>query len=203
MHAISRSHSWNIVGGLVLILIGMLFLLGNVVGVQTWELAGPLMMLLFGGIFFVGMFMGGRHTGALAIPGSMFVILGLLMTADALFDLGPGWASAWALFAPAGVGVGLLVYSGWSVKPELKRAGYILILIGLAIFLGFGLLLGTFFGASMTTTVWLALGLIGLGTLLMVGRVVQWGNVLDRLPPRFDTNQPAVQDETKALEVKR
>lgn len=192
MDTIQQSKTWRVVGGLVLILIGTLFLLGNLIGVQTMAFAGPLMVLVFGSVFFVGMFAGGRQTGALAIPGSMFVILGLMLLVQNILDAGESWAYAWSLFAPAGVGVGLVIYSWWSVKPELKRPGYILITIGLVIFIVFGMFFEAFFGlfgSGMSNTVLLSLGLIGLGVLLLVGRMVRLHGIIEWLPPHNEARQ--------------
>ena len=183
MDTTQHSTTWRVAGGLVLILIGALFLAGNVIGLDTMRFAPPLMVLAFGGIFFVGMVVGGKQTGALAIPGSMFVILGMMLMAQTWFDIGESWAYAWALFAPAGVGVGLIVFSWWSTKPELKRPGYILVAIGLTIFVVFGMFFEAFFGVGMNGTVLLSFLMIGLGLLLLVGRLLRWNDLIDRLPP--------------------
>ena len=202
METIQKTTSWRVAGGLVLILIGTLFLLGNVIGVETMRFAGPVMVLAFGGIFFVGMILGGRQTGALAIPGSMFVILGLMLLVQTILDAGESWAYAWALFAPAGVGVGLVVFSWWSAKPELKRPGYILITIGLTIFVVFGMFFETLFGlfdSSMSGTLVLSFGLIGLGVLLLLGRLVRWRGLIEWLPPH---NEVRSRGEEKSLATK-
>jgi len=202
MDTVQKTDSWRVVGGLVLILIGALFLLGNLMGTETMRFAGPLMTLAFGSIFFVGMFLGGKQTGALAIPGSMFVILGLMLLVQTLLDAGATWAYAWALFAPAGVGVGLVIFSWWSVKPELKRPGYILIAIGLMIFIAFGVFFETLFGlfgSRLSGSLVLPLGLIGLGIFLLLGRLVRWRGLLEWLPPH---NEVHSRGEEKGLEVK-
>jgi hypothetical protein len=191
METVQKTTTWRVAGGLVLILIGTLFLLGNVLGLEAMKFAPPLMVLAFGGIFFVGMVVGGKQTGALAIPGCMFVILGLMLTLQAVLDVAQSWAYAWALFAPGGVGVGLVVFSWWSDKPELKRPGYILISIALVIFVAFGMFFETLFslsGSGLNGTVILALGLMGVGVLLLLGRLLRWNDLLDRLPPHSHVN---------------
>jgi hypothetical protein len=137
-------------------------------------------------MFFVGMFLGGKNVGGLAIPGSMFVILGLTMLAQSVFANWTSWSYTWAMFAPAGVGVGLVIFSWWSDKPNLKRPGYTLIAIGLGIFLVFGTFFEAMFGLfgyNMSGSVVLSLALIGLGVVVLFGRFISWNEIINRLPP--------------------
>jgi len=181
----------SIVIGVVLIALGVLFLIGQFLRVEIWSALWPFFIILFGAAFFVGMFASGRKAGGLAIPGSMFVILGLVLLAENLFGNWVSMTYAWALFAPTGVGVGIVIYSGYSRKPELKRPGYTLIAIGLTLFVCFvaffELVLSLGAVARATNVVWPVI-LIALGVLMIVGRLFNWSRVLDALPPR-DSNQ--------------
>ena len=183
----------SIVIGVVLIALGVLFLIGQFLRVEIWSALWPFFIILFGAAFFVGMFASGRKAGGLAIPGSMFVILGLILLAENLFGNWISMAYAWALFAPMGVGVGMVIYSGYSRKPELKRPGYTLIAIGLALFVCFGaffelvLSLGAF--TRTANVVWPVI-LIALGVLMIVGRLFNWSRLLDALPPRDSSHMP-------------
>jgi hypothetical protein len=183
----------SIVLGVVLIALGVLFLVGQFLRVEFWSALWPFFIILFGAAFFVGMFASGRKAGGLAIPGSMFVILGLILLAENLFGNWVSMAYAWALFAPTGVGVGMVIYSWYSRKPELKHPGYTLIAIGLTLFVCFGaffelvLSIGAF--ARTANVVWPVV-LIALGVLMILGRLFNWSRLLDALPPRNAKHMP-------------
>ena len=183
----------SIVIGVALIALGALFLIGQFLRVEIWSVLWPFFILAFGAAFFVGMFASGRKAGGLAIPGSMFVILGLILLAENLFGNWVSMAYAWALFAPTGVGVGIVIYSGYSRKPELKRPGYILIAVGLTLFVCFGaffeLVLSLGAVTRNTSVVWPVI-LIALGVLMIVGRLFNWSRLLDALPPRDASHMP-------------
>lgn len=186
MNNIQRPTSAGLVGGVILIVLGLLFLVGNLVRVDVWGVAGPLFVIAIGVMFFVGMIVGGKPLGALAIPGSMFVILGLILSAQSIFDKYESWAYAWSLFAVTGVGIGLVIFSWWSDKPNLKRPGYTLIVMGLILFVVFGTFMETLFGAfgrGASGTLWFPLLLIGFGVLLLFKRFLNWGELIEQLPP--------------------
>lgn len=172
----------SLVGGLLLIGLGALFLVGQFVGADVARWLGPLTVIAFGLGFFAGMLAAGRQAGGLAIPGAMFTILGLELVYVAAFGHSTFMAYGLALFAPGGVGVGLLIFSWWSGKPELLIPARILLFIGAALFLVFG----TFFelAASLTGVVspgrflWPVM-LIVLGLLLLFGRAL-WALIFTR-----------------------
>ncbi len=172
--------SGQVIGGLILIAIGVLALVGNLLRFDVWHYLWPFFIVGFGLAFFVGMIAGGKSAGALAIPGSLFVTLGLLFFVQTLFNHYASWAYAWALVAPASVGVGMLIFARWSNKPELAAPGRILITIGLVIFLVAGLLYETAAGllgfARLGNVIWPLL-LILLGVLILFGRSLQWLNL--------------------------
>jgi hypothetical protein len=183
----------SVVVGVALIVLGVFFLIGQVLRIEIWSFLWPLIIILFGAAFFVGMFAGGPRMGGLAIPGSMFVILGLVLLAHNTFGNWVGMSYAWALFAPGGVGVGLVIQSWYSHRPDLKKAGYTLMALGLILFVCFGvffelvLSLGAF--ARSANLVWPVV-LIALGVLMIVGRLFNWSRLLDALPPRNSNHMP-------------
>lgn len=185
MNATLKTNRAGFVGGILLILLGLLFFAGNLLGVNVWGAVAPLFVIAVGAVFFVGMVIGGKGTGGLAIPGSILVMLGLVMLAQLVMDHWESFAYAWSLFAVAGVGIGLVIFSWWSDKPQLKRPGYILILIGLILFFAFGFFFELLFGLlGSNASGWvMPLGLIALGVLLLVGRVIPWNELIDQLPP--------------------
>jgi hypothetical protein len=186
MNTLQKPNSAGVIGGLILITLGALFLLGNLTRVNVLGMIGPLFVIAFGAMFFVWMFLQGKSAGGLAIPGSMFVVLGLILFAQSLFDKWESWAYVWSLFAVTGVGIGLVIYSWWSDKPNLKRPGYTMIVLGLILFFAFGTFFETLFGMfgfGVTGGMWLPGVLILLGVLLLFGRVFDWNQIIEKLPP--------------------
>lgn len=181
----------RVLSGLQLIGIGVLLLIGQLLGASVVGSLWPLFVIAFGWAFFAGMFAGGKETGPLAIPGSMFVILGLILLVHTIFDLWSTWSYAWALFAPTGVGIGLIIQSWWSDIPKLKREGYAVTAVGLALFISFGAFFEIVIGINATRP-WIAamwpIGLIGLGVALLLVRLIEGRALLTLLPPHYTRN---------------
>jgi hypothetical protein len=129
---------WGIWGGAALIGLGLIFLLGQLLGVNLWGFVWPLIIVAVGLAFFAGMVAGGKSTGALAIPGSVIVTIGLILFIQNLLNIWATWAYAWALII-VGAGVGLLIFGVWSQIPQLRAVSQIVIVAGLAAFFIFGL----------------------------------------------------------------
>ncbi len=192
----SGNNGGRLVGGLILIGIGLVALLGNLFRFDVWHYLWPLFIIAFGIAFFAGMLAGGKSAGGLAIPGSIFCALGVLMFLQNVFDHWESWAYAWALVAPAGVGIGLLIFSRWSDKPELVRPGRILITIGLLIFIVGGLFFELSVGLFSFTHAGNVVGpllLILIGVLILFGRTFSWLF----WPPAPATPGPATQNKER------
>ncbi len=67
----------TIIVGAILILVGLAFLVGQSLDLVQIELVWPMIIIAAGAAFFIGMFLGGKATGALAIPGSIITMVGL------------------------------------------------------------------------------------------------------------------------------
>lgn len=174
----NRSNSsGTVIGGVFLIGIGILFLLGQFLRFDVWHYLWPLFIIGFGMLFFAGMISGGKSAGPLAIPGSVLTMLGLLFLYQNTFDHWASWAYAWALVAPTGVGIGLIIFGRWSDKPNLYQPGWILMIIGLTIFLVMGaffeLLVGLAGVASPGRILW-PIVLIILGVIILFTRGYRW-----------------------------
>jgi hypothetical protein len=164
----------NLVIGGLLVVLGALFLLGNVFRLNVGGMVAAFFVMIPGVLFFVGMAAGGKAAGPLAIPGSILTMTGLILLGQALlylFDASAyaSWAYAWALVFPTSVGVGLIVFGSWSQEPKVVRTGLIWTGVGLAIFA----LAGAFFELLLNLTdnpvtdfMWPAL-LIALGVYLL------------------------------------
>jgi hypothetical protein len=62
---------------------------------------------------------------------------GLILMGHVLTDYWATWAYSWALLYPTAVGLGLLAYGIVKTRLDLRRAGWHLTMIGLALFLVF------------------------------------------------------------------
>jgi hypothetical protein len=108
----------------------------------------------------------------LAIPGAIVTMVGIILWVQATYDLYATWAYAWALVAPTGVGLGMLLYGVVHRDGELVGDGARTTLVGLGLFLGFALFFEGVVGLSGTPIAnldqVLPYAIIGLGILLVV-----------------------------------
>lgn len=124
--------------GLVFIGLGILFLIGQFFNINVWRFVWPLMLVVAGGAFFAGMVSGGRAASGLAVPGSLFTTFGLILLVQSVFQNWVTWAYVWTLLVAA-VGAGLLIMSYWGSQPDLRPVGRGLLIVGLVLFLFFGM----------------------------------------------------------------
>jgi hypothetical protein len=120
--------------GVVLVLLGALFLLEQFLGVRLGNWLWPFFIIIPGLFFFVGMALGGSSAGALAVPGSIVTMVGLLLLYQNSFNHYESWAYAWALI-PVAAGLGMLIHGAWSDRPALMQHGRRTIGVGLVLFL--------------------------------------------------------------------
>ena len=165
-----------VVLGVILVLVGAVFLATNVTGFQL-DAAWPLFIIVPGLILLGASFAaGGEAGGGLAITGSIVTTVGLILAVQEATGLYATWAYAWALVAPGSVGVGMLLFGSFTGRQDLSTAGIRLAGIGLALFVGFALFFEGVIGLSGAGTPplegLLPIGLIALGAILVVGSVV-------------------------------
>jgi len=131
--------------GLLLVVVGLAFL-----AVRQWglDLAGtgwPLFVIVPGLVLFAAAFLvGGRPGTGFAVAGAVTVVTGVILAVQNATGLWATWAYAWALVAPGGVGLGLLVYGTLIRQRDLALGGGWSVLVALAIFL-----VGAFFFESV------------------------------------------------------
>ena len=129
--------------GIGLVVLGVAALAAEFAPVPAFD-AGhylwPVFVILPGVAFLVA---GSTLEGVsgLVIPGAIITIAGLVLAVQNTFDTWATWAYAWALVAPGGVGVGLLLQGWLRRSPDQRRIGWRLLWLGVGIFL----LLGAFF----------------------------------------------------------
>jgi hypothetical protein len=130
----------TIVLGLALVIFGGLALLGRVFSIDLLGLGWPIFVLAPGiALFAAGLAVGGRAGLGLAIPGGIVSMVGVVLSFQAATGLYGTWAYAWALVAPGGVGVALVLYGLLTGQGDLVRNGVPVLLTGLGLFVAFGL----------------------------------------------------------------
>lgn len=163
------------IGGF-LILLGIVFLLGQLLNIALWGFLWPFVIIAFGALFFVAMMTGGKDAAWLAIPGSIITMTGLILLYQNSFRQWESWAYAWALIAPTALGIGLYIAGHWGENESLKAAGRVLAWVGIAIFLVFGAffeLAFGLFGTRSTGRVLWPVFLVLLGLYLLFGRTLR------------------------------
>lgn len=160
--------------GALFVVLGGLALGGRALGYDVLALGWPLFVIVPGVALFMGaVATGGRAGSALAVPGGIVTMTGLVLAVQNATDLWATWAYAWALVAPGGVGVGLLAYGLLTGQPEFSRAGLPILATGLALFLCFAVFFEGVLGLSGTAIIGadtlLAGGLVALGALILLG----------------------------------
>ena len=128
-----------IVVGVALVLVGLLSLVGNALSFDPFALGWPTFVIASGVILFaLGIAVGGPAGVAFAIPGGIVTMAGIVLAFQNATGLWATWAYAWALVAPGGVGLGMVVYGLITADRGIARAGLPPLLIGIGLFLGFG-----------------------------------------------------------------
>lgn len=130
----------GLVAGVILVVVGAVFLAGRVVNLTLGPDAWPLWIIVPGLAMLAGsLAIPPRGGVGLAIPGSILAMVGVVLWVQATYDLYATWAYAWALVAPTGPGLGMLVYGIVRGDRGLAGDGLRMTLVGLGLFLGFAL----------------------------------------------------------------
>ena len=133
-----KRNSGALVGGLILIVVGLLALLGQLFrGFQFWNYLWPIVIIAFGGLFFVGMFAGGKSVAGLAIPGSLFSGIGLMMLFQNLANHWESWAYGWTVILIS-VGLGVFIMGAYTEDEHRRQAGLRVMKVGAILFIIFG-----------------------------------------------------------------
>lgn len=137
-----RPDSASLVIGVILVIAGALFLLGELAPFDLGQYGWPLFVIV-PGVVLLGLGIGVRSASGLAIPGSIVTMTGLLLLIQNLTGLWASWAYAWALVAPGAVGVGIIIQgmvagNRGAIAAGTRTAwtGIVIFLIGFAFFEG-------------------------------------------------------------------
>jgi len=165
---------WQIYFGIVLILTGGLFLADLFLPMPIVKIYWPLLIVLFGLTFIVGMLSAKRRGAGLAIPGTLIIVIGLLLFVQNMFDLWITWTYAWALLIVA-IGLGMGIMNAYLKRDTIRRVAGLLIGIGLTLFVGFGVFFELILqvrGADLYSGIFLGGGLVLLGLFIVFSRAL-------------------------------
>ena len=166
--------NWQVYVGLILILMGGLFLVDLFLPISLMATFWPLLIALFGFSFFIAMLAAGRRGSGLAIPGMVITTIGLLLFVQNTFGIWATWSYAWALIITA-AGFGILIMNFYLKKVALRRVAGLLIGIGLTLFVIFGFLFEiviSISGANLASGIFLGGGLVLLGLFVAFSRLL-------------------------------
>lgn len=161
----------NAVFGAALIVLGIAFLIGELLDITIGQYIWPFFVIVPGIMLFLGALMLDEEVGqAVAMVSGIVTMVGLILLAQNITDAWASWAYAWALVAPTGVGVGLWLFGAVKERADMVKSGKDLVKVGLTIFvvaaIFFELVIGiNGFGLG---TYALPLLLIGLGFVLLL-----------------------------------
>lgn len=163
--------------GGTLVVVGVVFLLGQALGINLGRLGWPLFVIV-PGLALCALGLGARKSGeGLFILGSMVTTTGLILFYANVSQHWESWAYAWALIAPTSVGLGQIVYGAATGRGYLVLTGSRVATVGLSIFLVVGAFFelvlgigGRGFGTSAGYV--FSIALIALGGLMLLGNVL-------------------------------
>lgn len=139
----------TLVLGVLLVLLGAGFLVTRVVDFRFAGATWPLWIVAVGAALLVASITIRTRAGlGLAVPGGIVLMVGLVLTVQEWYGLYQTWAYAWALVAPGGAGLGILVHGLFTGDAGSRNDGFRTLLVGLGLFLGFGLFFEGVIGLS-------------------------------------------------------
>jgi hypothetical protein len=173
-----KSHSsidrGSLLLGATLLIIGVIWILGQVFHVSLGGYLWPIAIIIPGVLIFISA-LNTESTGgdALAVIGSILTSVGLLLFVQQLTHTWASWAYAWALIAPTSIGIGQVIYGKIKKHETLVNTGMQMVKVGLWIFsigfIFFELIVGlNGFGISRFGLPVFPVVLIGIGALILI-----------------------------------
>ena len=168
-------HAGNFVLGGLLILLGIVFLIGELLNIRLGHFIWPFFVVGPGVLLFLLALAFDDDTGqALASVGGLVTMVGLILFFQNVTGFWASWSYAWALVAPTSLGLGLFAYGWLKHKSELRQKGWDVAKVGLGIFIVaavfFELIIGVS-GFGLGRFGWPLL-LIGLGIFLFARNLI-------------------------------
>ncbi len=123
--------------GILLVMLGGLFLVAPAFGTDWAGRGWPLLVIVPGlGLFAIAVF-GGKDCHWLAVPASIITTVGAILWCQNAFNLWQTWAYAWALVFPTAIGFGQLLEGTLGERPQLQQQGRHSMLVGALVFICF------------------------------------------------------------------
>ncbi len=159
-----------VLGGLLIVL-GVLFLLGQLFEVTLGQFGWPFFIIVPGVLLFIFALSTGPGAGELlASIGSVITMVGLLLLYQNTTDHWESWAYAWALVIPMSVGLAHIIYGSLKGRRPLVTTGVRLATLGIGLFLAGAVFFEAVIGISGVR--WSGIGwplvLIGVGLVLLL-----------------------------------
>lgn len=160
-------------GGLLIVL-GVALLAVQLLDIRFGRFLWPFYVIVPGVLLFIfALFTGGELGEGLSAFGGMVTMTGVLLLYQNSTGHWESWAYAWALIAPASVGLAHTIYGGLRGRGNLIRSGIHLVTIGVILFLVGGIFFEAIIGISgfgfrLSGLVWPMI-LIGLGVFMLIG----------------------------------
>ena len=136
-----------IIIGSVLLVIGILSLIGNIFNFLNMDSLWPFIIIGVGAAFFVAVALGDKSRSGLAVPGSILVMVGLILFFMNLTNSWESWAYCWALIICAS-GIGVWISGTRIERPELAKQGLDTLKTGLILFIIFAVIMEFIFTAT-------------------------------------------------------
>lgn len=164
-----KTNASNQVIGVVLVVLGALFLLGQVVdfGNLIGDWGWPFFIIIPGLFLLIWAMMGGKSVAGLAIPGSIVTTVGLILLFQNATDHFESWAYAWGLIVAA-AGFGRYLQGSLSGDENGRQQGMQGARVGLIMFVVFAAFFELFiFNQSALARYLVPLALIVAGVYLL------------------------------------
>lgn len=186
-----------LVGGIVLVAFGVLALIAQTLpDFHFWNIFWPFIIVAFGAMFFVIMYSSDKSTAPLAIPGSIFTGVGLMMVIQNITNHWESWSYGWTVILMS-VGVGIYLMGHRADNEQQKAAGQRVINIGLVMFIVFGAFFEMIFNNAPIAQYFFPLALIGLGGYMIVRRSALFGARPASEPAEIDEPAPKKSRKSK------
>ncbi len=124
----------NQVVGILLVVLGGIFLLGQLFGVNIWRVAWPFYVIIPGVLILVFGLAAGPSASIVTILGSMTTVTGLLLLYQSTTNHWVSWAYAWALVVPGSIGAGSMLHGVWTHQHKMVDDGLRLATVGVVLF---------------------------------------------------------------------
>jgi hypothetical protein len=160
--------------GVLLIVMGVLFFVGQAVGFDLGRFGWPFFVIIPGlALSGVALAIGGPSGERVTPLGAAVTMVGVILLYQNTADHFESWAYAWALVFPTSVGLGQVIYGALKGREEMIATGRRLVLIGVVLFVVgaffFELVVGiSGFGFGLDRFGWPLL-LVIVGVMLLVG----------------------------------